>query len=347
MFLVGDNVFVSSKRRRDDKVYRVTDETWPTTLFTVEAICENRVWLRKRNSNQVGSEQVSSRKCLVTAEDADSNQIHRNWNAPNNLPNENSVRSTLNNNVDLRANRAEFFNNRGVLWVRRGNYANALKEYAEAIRIDPNYARAFNNRGLALSNCGQYSLAISDFTHAIRRSPNYASPYHNRGITYYRLRKYDYAVRDYDSTIRLDPENSSAYNNKGLCLFLKGDYRNAIAEYTTAIRLSSESSQAYNNRGATWAYVGQFDRAIADYREAIVLDPKYASAYNNLAQLLATCADTRFRDKQKSVELAKKACELTGWNNSSHMKTLAIAHAQSGNFQLATEYHSKAIKLCS
>ena len=42
------------------------------------------------------------------------------------------------------------FNRRGCTMVNRGLYEESLKEFSEAIRLNPDFAGAFNNRGYAL-----------------------------------------------------------------------------------------------------------------------------------------------------------------------------------------------------
>ena len=40
------------------------------------------------------------------------------------------------------------FNNRGYIYVKKGDYNRAMADYNEAIRLDPKYALALCNRGL-------------------------------------------------------------------------------------------------------------------------------------------------------------------------------------------------------
>ena len=94
-----------------------------------------------------------------------------------------------------------------------------------------------------------------------------------------------------------------------------------------------------------WEFKGEYDRAIADYNEVIRLDPNLAMAYSNKAWLLATCADAQYRDGAKAVELATKACELTNWQSADCLGALAAAHAESGDFDKAVHWQTKAVDL--
>src|SRR5262249_38751328 len=41
------------------------------------------------------------------------------------------------------------YNNRGNAYTAKGEYDNAIQDYDQSIKLNPNYARAFNNRGVA------------------------------------------------------------------------------------------------------------------------------------------------------------------------------------------------------
>ncbi len=45
------------------------------------------------------------------------------------------------------------------------------------------------------------------------------------------------------------------------------------------------------------------------------------------------------------MELAKQACELSGWKQAYCLDTVAAAHAESGAFEAAVRWESKAIDL--
>jgi tetratricopeptide (TPR) repeat protein len=70
-----------------------------------------------------------------------------------------------------------------------------------------------------------------------------------------------------------------------------------------------------------------------------------ADPLKNLADLYATCPEEKFRNGDKAVSLAHKACELTNYQNSDIVNVLAAAYAECSNFDKAIEYQNKAIKL--
>jgi tetratricopeptide (TPR) repeat protein len=178
-------------------------------------------------------------------------------------------------------NNAMAYNNRGAAYHDKGMNDQAIADCNQAIRLDPNFATAYLNRGNAYRAKGMYDQAIADYTQAIRLDPNDAGAYLNRGNVYDDKGMYDQAIADYNQAIRLDPNFAMAYYNRGNAYRAKGMYDQAIADYTQAIRLNSNYASAYHNRGAAYHDKRMYDQAIADYSQAIRLDPNDASAYHN------------------------------------------------------------------
>jgi tetratricopeptide (TPR) repeat protein len=60
-------------------------------------------------------------------------------------------------------------------------YAEAIKAYDKAIRLDPNDAAAWYNKGLALSDQGKYDEALKAYDEAIRLNPDFAKAWYAKG----------------------------------------------------------------------------------------------------------------------------------------------------------------------
>ena len=177
--------------------------------------------------------------------------------------------------------------------------------------------------------------------------PSDAVAYRNRGLAWNFKKEYDRAVDDCNQAIKLDPDDAVAYRNRGLAWYHKKEYDRAIADCDQAIKLDPNNASAYNDRGFAWNSKKEYDRAIADYNQAIKLDPNYIFACNNLAWLQATCPNARFRDGRKAVENASRAYELSGGLSAAAIDTLAVAYAESGNFQKAKEWQAKVIEMAT
>jgi tetratricopeptide (TPR) repeat protein len=134
---------------------------------------------------------------------------------------------------------ATTFNNRGVAYGDQRDYARAIADYDQAIRLNPQDALAYSNRGFAYYNQQDYARAIADHHQAIRLNPGDALAYNNRGFAYFSQRNYARAIADYDRAIRLNPELADAYVNRGRAYERLGDHARAAADRAAAARLSS------------------------------------------------------------------------------------------------------------
>src|SRR5262249_53959382 len=151
------------------------------------------------------------------------------------------------------------------------------------------------------------------------------------------------AIEDLDEAIRLDPRFADAYYQRGHVWMAKRDYDKAIRDYTEAIRLDSQDAIYYSSRGYAWASKKDFDKAIQDYTEAIRLAPQHSFAYSDLAWLLATCPEGKVRDGGRAIQLATRACELTGWQCGRELEVRAAAYAETGGVACAAVYQLLAL----
>jgi len=170
-------------------------------------------------------------------------------------------------------------------------------------------------------------------------------PYGNRGFAWQDKGDWDKAISDCNQAIRLDSDFVLAYVNRGLAWNGKGEYDKAIADCNQAIRLDSNYAYAYHIRGIVHRDKGEYGKAIADFTEAIRLDPKYSRAYNERAWARATCPNAELRDAALARDDAKRACELTDWQEAVELDTLAAACAEGGDFKSAVLAQKAALEL--
>jgi tetratricopeptide (TPR) repeat protein len=125
---------------------------------------------------------------------------------------------------------------RGYAHHLKGELDQALDQYSEAIRLDPQYARAYNNRGLAYQARRDMRQAITDFSEAIRLSPTLVAAYLNRGVAHMTKLDYKKALADYDEAVRIDPENCQAYKCRAAVYQAMGQQEKMIADLAKAAK---------------------------------------------------------------------------------------------------------------
>jgi Flp pilus assembly protein TadD len=143
----------------------------------------------------------------------------------------------------------------------------AIKDFDQAIQLDPNFAIAYYNRGSSYQVLGQYEHANQDYDRAIQLNPNFTFAYNSRGASYHALGQYERAIQDYDKAIQLDPNLAVAYYNRGTSYHALGQYERAIQDYDRAIQLDPNFAIVYYNRGTSYQGLGKTVEAETDFQK--------------------------------------------------------------------------------
>ena len=201
--------------------------------------------------------------------------------------------------------RATAYTNRGISYKRTGKLDQAIADFGEAIRLNPQYAFAYHQRGDTYSDKGEYNRAINDLNEAIRLDPKDADFFTARGFSYDKLADLDRALADYTEAIRLDPKSGLAYSNRGDILTRKGEHRRAAADHDQAVRLDPKNANYLISRGVNYDAMGDLDRALADFAAAVARDPKNALAYSNRGGILRRKGDLQraLADYEEAIRL--------------------------------------------
>jgi len=210
--------------------------------------------------------------------------------------------------------RASTHYNYGVELEAQGRTEDAIAAYSEAIRLDPGLSQAYNNRGLSYIKLGEYLRANQESDQAIRIDPRLAQAYNNRGFSYSNLGQYQKAILDYDEAIRLNPRFALAYSNRGSAHDEMSKPQKAIDDFDRAILFDPRLDGAYVNRGYVYLNTGDLEKAIDDFDNAIGLDPRLVLAYVSRALAYTLQGnDAKSRDDAAiAIELGFDVVEIDG-----------------------------------
>ena len=98
---------------------------------------------------------------------------------------------------------AEKHHNAANEFREQGDWQEAIIEYDEAIKLDPQLALAYYNRGVAYHYLGQPKQALEDYDEALRLDPKHASAYANRAQANTLLERDKKAQQDVDRAVEL------------------------------------------------------------------------------------------------------------------------------------------------
>lgn len=176
---------------------------------------------------------------------------------------------------------------RGVVYGNLEKDDLAILDYSKVISLDSKFTDAYFNRALAYERQGKHDLAISDLNSVIELMPDHVCGHIRRGMIYYERKSYDAALNDLSYVLvnHADFERSFAlYAIRALIYEKKGKYDLAIADYDRLVILDPTRS-AYFLRAGALSDIGKYDRAIADLTQAVKLDPKFLEGYLSRGRL--------------------------------------------------------------
>jgi tetratricopeptide (TPR) repeat protein len=160
---------------------------------------------------------------------------------------------------------------RGITQGEEGHYADAIKEFDQAIELEPDNPLIYFSRGRVNLDHGTLEQAVSDFGEAIRLKPDYFDAYLNRGIAFRELGKYDRSSTDISRAIHLNPESALAYYERGLTNVDDDSRFQGQEAFSEAIRLDPQYAEAYFKRGNAYLQMHEYDKGIEDLSQAIRL----------------------------------------------------------------------------
>lgn len=136
----------------------------------------------------------------------------------------------------------------GIGYYYREDFANAMREYQEALRLKPNFIEAYYNMGLVHYAKKEYREAISMYMKVLGISAfdakQFAQAYNDIGISYSELGEISQAVAAFAAAVKFNPEFVEYRINHAFALATAGNLDDALREYKTALSLAPGNSYA-------------------------------------------------------------------------------------------------------
>jgi tetratricopeptide (TPR) repeat protein len=220
-----------------------------------------------------------------------------------------------------------------------GNYEEAIRNYTQAIEMNPQYLDAYRDRAYLYHCNGDYDEAIQDYTKAIELDTQDSDLYCNRGIAFHNKNELDLAISDYGRAIGLDPKTIEAYVGRGNACFSKHHFDQAITDYGRVIELDPQHAEAYERRGCSYTFDGNYEYAIKDLSKAIELNPQFTKAY-----LSRSSAYSDLDKFTEAIDDFTKVIELDPESVTAYF-CRGLAYHRKGKYHDAIKDYSKAIDL--
>jgi tetratricopeptide (TPR) repeat protein len=174
--------------------------------------------------------------------------------------------------------RAEALSKRGIAAYDAGQFAEALRHFDEAYRLDPNDGSILMLRGWTYTKLGRCKEAIADLdafedSLIVSDSMVYAEVYRTRAYCHMQLKDYVAAAGDLEEQVRFKPDDDWAWAELGRAYGLLKRYEESEAALKRAIKLKPDDPYAHYQLGLVYLMSGRASEAIPYLQTTVRLEP--------------------------------------------------------------------------
>jgi len=168
---------------------------------------------------------------------------------------------------------AREYNNAGVEFISKGEFASAEAEFRKSLEIAPDFSIARYNLGLSIYRQGRVGKAIDELERLVEESPHFVNARYNLGTIYLRENLYDDALRTLEKVVEMEPEHAEAHFNLAFIYYKKGILDAAITEYKKGLELDPDNLRGHLSLGYIYDKKKMHEEAKAEYNTALAIDP--------------------------------------------------------------------------
>jgi Tfp pilus assembly protein PilF/4-amino-4-deoxy-L-arabinose transferase-like glycosyltransferase len=125
-----------------------------------------------------------------------------------------------------------------------GNYQSAVKEYKEAIEIEPEDIEALHGLGIVYMDMNEFNLAEQTLKKLVGIAPSYAPAHFELGSMYVAQGKYPEAENEYETALKIDPNYERAAVWSALVYDKLGQPDEALKKWEKVLQINPDNQQA-------------------------------------------------------------------------------------------------------
>ncbi len=185
-------------------------------------------------------------------------------------------------------------------YLQLNNPEKAIKSYKTAI----SYHRDRDDLNITLGNLyfslDRYGEALTQYEEAVRTNPN-VNNHFSLGQAYIKEEKFSKAETEFNTYIRMEPGSAYGFYGLGQAYSARGDYEEAIDQFEIAIDKQRDFYDSYSEMGYAYADLGRLDEAAEIVAFLEETDASLAEALDNYIsavqppKLAFAWADNTFR----------------------------------------------------
>jgi tetratricopeptide (TPR) repeat protein len=199
--------------------------------------------------------------------------------------------------------------------------------------------------GMAFQDEGDSSQALAEYRESARLDPDYLFTHFTLGGLLDKMGRPEEAMVEYRRTLQINPKEPAVHDRLGATLVELGHYDEACGEFRDAAQLDPSSPRPHFYLAKALAMQGRDGPAAAEFREALRIEPDNIEILAYAAQLLSASEDPQVRDGQTALAYALEANTLANSTQPFVLDALGMAYAETGQFDEAQQAVQKAITL--
>ena len=204
----------------------------------------------------------------------------------------------------------------GNEFFKHGEPDNAIGEYKQALKLNPNNVQAHRKMGFLLYNVkGKVQEGMAHLKRALELDPDNAFVNHDIGMALLHQKKFEQAIEHLSQALRRMPQGvDKQYNafdmnyNLGRALFYIGEFKQSEVYFSEALHLDPGNAGLQYELATVLASQGKNDEALSHYSRAVSLKPELAKS-TVLHELLAS-SYAKAGQFNKAVISAERAFNL-------------------------------------
>lgn len=223
----------------------------------------------------------------------------------------------------------------------------------EAVEKNPSDVQARLKLADTLRESGQPEAALKEYREALRLDPKVPDVYGSLAQMYWVQGQMNEGLREWEELLQANPNDADAHFF--LAVLHSLNLEKAVEHYEAFLRAVPASGEearriaaACSTLGQRYSETGREKEALDRYEHGLRADPNNVLLWNNIAWLYATAKDPQIRNPQKALEYGQKAVQATpeeAPEAPSYLDTLAEAYYLHGQYNDAIEIEKKAIAL--
>jgi tetratricopeptide (TPR) repeat protein/peroxiredoxin len=190
----------------------------------------------------------------------------------------------------------------GSVYLNQNKNAAAREMFERGLRQSASYPDTlpdtWNNLGVISTRENNVGEAIQDFENALKINPNHLLSLDNLGNAYRLQKRWTEAQKVLARALAIAPDDPEANYSLGMVYAQTDETTKAYDYLRRALQARPDYPEALNNLGVLYLVTQRPDEAIATFQQCIRVAPAFAQAYLNLARVFVLRGD---RDQAREL----------------------------------------------